>query len=578
MDQLLRVLVVEDSEDDSELMLRQLRRGGFEPIHCRVDTPEAFSAALDQGNWDLVITDFIIPGFGGLKALELFSARGLDIPFIVLSGQIGEDMAVQLMKGGAHDCIMKHNLARLIPAVARELREAAIRRERREGEKALRESEERFRQLAENIDSAFFMFERDQDGNCSRLLYASAAYERIWGCSRESLYHDGRSWLKAVHPDDQVAVQKNLPAMERGEFNQEFRLINAGKQTRWVHYRTFPVFNAQGMVYRIAGIAEDVTDAKWAEDQLAANARELDRMVSELKAIDRQLQESNRTVSESRRELERRVHERTAGLAVANAELQSQIRARRRLEGELLEMADRERHRRGMDTHAKLSQKLMGISFMLKALERKLVHKDRPRIKETRRIQLLLNEVINHSDDLAHDFHTLDLQGDDLARELRQLAANVRKMFQIGCQFSVKGALPKLPQNSAAQIYKIAQDAAGNAIKLGHAQMISITLFAEPGRVRLVVKDDGLPFTSTRYPADGMGWRIMHSRASLIGASLEMEPQTGQGMIVTCSVSASEGHPTAWLQPFPPIDVPHELSILPAKEAVENIRAIPARI
>src|SRR5579884_3478346 len=274
--QLLRVLVVEDSVDDTELMLRELRKGGFEPKYRRVETPHAASAALDKEEWDAVITDFIIPGFGGFDALALFKKKGLDIPFIVLSGQIGEEMAVRLMKAGAHDCIMKDNLARLVPALTRELREAAMRRERREGERALRESEERFRQLAENIDSAFFMFERASDGSCTLLLYASAAYEKIWGRSRESLYKDGRSWLKAVHPEDAAEVRKNLPMMERGKFNQEFRIIGLEDlKERWVHYRTFPVFNTNGDVYRIAGIAEDVTSRKAAEDQLAANQRQL---------------------------------------------------------------------------------------------------------------------------------------------------------------------------------------------------------------------------------------------------------------------------------------------------------------
>lgn len=341
MNQLLRVLVVEDSEEDTELMLRELRRGGFKPDFLRVDTPQAMREALDNAAWELVIADFVIPGFGGLDALEVFKQKKLDIPFIVLSGLIGEDMAVRLMKGGAHDCIMKDNLARLVPAVTRELREAAVRRQRHEAEQALRESEERFRQLAENIDAAFFMFERANDGSCSRLLYASAAYERIWGRSRESLYQDARSWLKAVHPEDLDAVEKNIPVMERGEFNQEFRIIGLDMKTRWVHYRTFPVFDIRGSVYRIAGIAEDITDRKAAEEQLATNERQLEHMVEELKAIDEQLKVSNETIWESRKEMERRVHERTEGLQVANAELQSQIRARTRLENELLEMADR---------------------------------------------------------------------------------------------------------------------------------------------------------------------------------------------------------------------------------------------
>ncbi|MDB6023429.1 MAG: putative sensor protein [Pedosphaera sp.] len=543
MSQLLRVLVIEDSADDYGLLLRELQQGGYKTESQRVDTARAVSAALDTGGWDLVISDYVIPGFGGMAALELFKQKRLDVPFIVLSGNIGEDMAVRLMKAGAHDCIMKDHLARLVPAVTRELREAAMRRERRQAECALCESEERFRQLAENIDSAFFMFDRAGDGNCNRLLYASPAYERIWGRSRESLYQDGRSWVEAVHPEDQADVRKNLPAMERGEFNQEFRVIGQDSKIRSVRYRTFPVLNAQGAVYRIAGIAEDVTGRKAAEEQLAANARQLEQLVGELNVIDEQLKESNQTIWESRKDFERRVHERTAGLAVANAELQSQIRARTQLEGELLEIADRERHRRGLDSHAELSQKLMGIAFMLKALERKVAHKHLPRVIETRKIQTLINEVINHTDDLAHDFSSLELRGDNLARELKSLASKVRKMFQISCQFTAKGSLPKLPQLTTVQLYKIAQEAAGNAIKHGNATAVSLNLISDPAKVLLVVSDNGLPFARTRDAGHGVAWRIMNSRASMIGASLAMVPEAGKGMVVTCAAPVpSESH------------------------------------
>src|SRR5229473_4919442 len=132
MNRVLRVLVVEDSENDAKLMLLKLRRGGYEPEHERVDTAAAMEAALQWCEWDIIICDYVMPGFSGLDALSLFKQKGLDIPFIVFSGHIGEDIAVQAMRAGAHDYIMKDNMARLVPAVTRELREAGIRRARRE--------------------------------------------------------------------------------------------------------------------------------------------------------------------------------------------------------------------------------------------------------------------------------------------------------------------------------------------------------------------------------------------------------------------------------------------------------------
>jgi two-component system, cell cycle sensor histidine kinase and response regulator CckA len=130
----LRVLVVEDSEVDTMLTMRELRRGGFEPSFERVETSEAMAAALNNSAWDVIISDYALPQFGGAAALVLFQQKNLDIPFIIVSGAMGEERAVEMMKAGAHDYVLKHNLARLAPAVSRELDAAEQRRIRRQNE------------------------------------------------------------------------------------------------------------------------------------------------------------------------------------------------------------------------------------------------------------------------------------------------------------------------------------------------------------------------------------------------------------------------------------------------------------
>ena len=142
-----RVLIVEDSEDDALLLLRELRRGGFEPEFQRVETAAAMTTALTDGEWDLVISDYSMPYVSGIAALEVLKKSGLDIPFIVVSGTIGEDLAVAAMKAGAHDYIMKGNLQRLIPSIERELREAESRRQRTHAEDAARRNLERIKIL-----------------------------------------------------------------------------------------------------------------------------------------------------------------------------------------------------------------------------------------------------------------------------------------------------------------------------------------------------------------------------------------------------------------------------------------------
>ena len=165
----LRVVIAEDSEEDALLLVREFRRGGYEPVYQRVDTASAMKAALEHQTWDLVIGDYSIPGFSGLEALALVRERGLDIPFIFFSGTISEDQAVAAMRAGANDYIAKGQLKRLLPAIARELREA-------QGRSAQRESDARLANLVEHAPIGIFRSTR-----AGGLLSVNAAFVRILG-------------------------------------------------------------------------------------------------------------------------------------------------------------------------------------------------------------------------------------------------------------------------------------------------------------------------------------------------------------------------------------------------------------
>ncbi len=138
----LRVLNVEDSEEDALLLERELKSGGYDPEVERVCSAVDMKAALKTRQWDIVISDHVMPGFSGLDALQLLKDVGIDLPFIIVSGKIGEDVAVQAMRAGAHDYILKGSLARLVPAIQRELRDAENRKQRRMADEALKKSYE----------------------------------------------------------------------------------------------------------------------------------------------------------------------------------------------------------------------------------------------------------------------------------------------------------------------------------------------------------------------------------------------------------------------------------------------------
>src|SRR2546421_1299402 len=237
----LSILVVEDSKDDAELLLREIRRGGYDPDFERVDSAAAMTQALERRPWDLVISDYVMPGFGGHEALALFKQKGLDVPFIIVSGHIGEDIAVAAMKAGADDYVMKDRLGRLVPALRRSLEEAEMRRAHQRANEALRESEERFRQLAENIGAAFFIFENPTVDPPGAISYISPGFSKIWGYPRESFFRNPRLWLIAIHPQDRQRVAERMSEMTQGQFGEEFRIVRMDLKVRWVHYRTFPV-------------------------------------------------------------------------------------------------------------------------------------------------------------------------------------------------------------------------------------------------------------------------------------------------------------------------------------------------
>ena len=137
----LRVLIIEDSEEDADLIVLELKRGGYEPVYRRVDSAETMTAALEEGQWEVVLSDYSMPGFSLREALGLVQEKGIDVPFVIVSATIGEEAAVEAMKAGAHDYILKHRLSRLVPAVQRELRESEMRRERRILEEQLRHAQ-----------------------------------------------------------------------------------------------------------------------------------------------------------------------------------------------------------------------------------------------------------------------------------------------------------------------------------------------------------------------------------------------------------------------------------------------------
>lgn len=188
----VRTLIVEDSEFDARVLVSELRAGGYQPSWKRVASPESLSAALVAQPWDLILCDHNMPGFSAPEALQLVQRSGLDIPFLIVSAGIGEDEAVKAMKDGAHDFLIKGKLARLVPAVERELREAEVREARRKAEDSLRQSELRHRLVWENSTDAIVLF--DGEGI---IRFANPAVVPTFGWEPHALLGQ---WVTVLYP------------------------------------------------------------------------------------------------------------------------------------------------------------------------------------------------------------------------------------------------------------------------------------------------------------------------------------------------------------------------------------------
>ncbi len=341
----LRLLAIEDSEEDVILLMRELRAGGYESDWERVETAEAMKSAIAQKQWDIIISDYIMPQFSGLDALDLVKQSGIDIPFIIVSGKIGEDIAVEAMKAGAHDYIVKGNLARLVPAVERELREAETRKARRLAEDELKRYREHLEELVTNrTDELKSANEHLQMEIADRKMAEEALRKAVKRANDEKAKSDAIiaalgdgiviqdreyriTYQNRIHKKligDQLGqycylayrssgdVCEDCPiemAFDDGRIHKAERKIKTDKGVLNIEVTASPLRDATGEIISGIEVVRDVTERRKMENELREHRDHLDLLVKE----------------------------RTAELRKVNRELRAEIMRRIQMEKDLIE-------------------------------------------------------------------------------------------------------------------------------------------------------------------------------------------------------------------------------------------------
>ncbi|MFH0802389.1 MAG: PAS domain S-box protein [bacterium] len=290
MDELMRILLIEDSEEDALLLEYEIKRKRKNFVCRRVDTLQGLIAALDEESWDVVLADYNLPSFSAPSALALIRSRGLDVPFIIVSGQIEDETAVAAMKAGAHDYIMKDNLSRLVPAIEREMAEAAVRRKHRQAAEEiirlnaeleqkvsertaqlegalrdLRESEKHFRKVFQEGPLGKVIVGLD-----NRFQKMNPAFCRILGYTKEELAN--LTFVEITHPDDLPVSREWLGKLYRGEvsnFNLGKRYLKKNGETVLANLFAYGIHDEEGKLLHTVSMIEDVTEKKRAEEELA---------------------------------------------------------------------------------------------------------------------------------------------------------------------------------------------------------------------------------------------------------------------------------------------------------------------
>lgn len=522
----LHLLVIDDSDDDAALLQRQFKKAGIDVTADRVDTTATLIDALRLRRPDVIICDYNMPLLSAAEALEQITAMDIDVPFILVSGQVGEEAATALMRAGAHDFVLKDRLARLIPAVQRELREADDRRQRRAAEDALRLSEQRFRLLAEHAQDVIFRYRRTPD---SCFEYLSPAVEQLIGYRPDELYADAELLFRLVEPKDRPRFEQSLRWSEPQALTVRWHRRDGG--LIHLEQRAVAVHDQDGRIIAVEGILRDITERTHAEE--------------ERHRLEHRLRQTERLDS---------LGHLAGGVAHDFNNLLAVILGYCDVVAEAFApddpgKADVEGIKKAAQRGASLTRQLLIFS----------------RLEPSRPETIDLNHVVRETGELLERTLGADIRVDaDLATDLRPVRADRSKMEQV---------LLNLIMNARA-----AMPSGG---------VLGLQTRNDDDRVVLSVSDNGRgmepeviqrafePFFTTRPKGQGTGLGLATAYGAVIdaGGTIDIESELGTGTTVRIELPATDDHLTveADTDDIPGSGSGHTVLLVEDEDAVRHV-------
>ena len=590
------ILVIDDDEGLLHLIAATLKRENW-----TVATAVSGAAGLEwlgKNRADLLLLDLKLHDIEGKELIGALADTGRSIPFVIVTGQGGERVAVDMMKRGALDYLVKDiNFVEFIPAVVRRaLAQIEQRKRLQAAEQSLRESEARMK-LAQQAGRVG-IFDTDVLKNKS---VWTAEQEAIYGLAPGSFEGTQEAWAARVHPDDLPQVQEGLARCVRERRHQsemDFRIVRPGGEIRWVTNRGVMTYDASGRLVRIIGTSLDITERKEAEASLKESEERFATFMANTPAAAYLKDEAGRYVyfnhyladlmGRSLEEMRGKTDEDWAPSPVAQqfrandlevlatgkslqrievvplanrttfwlackfplSDAQGRrfvggvsvdVTATKRLEEEMVAVAEREQQRIGHDLHDGLGQELTALEMKCFLLTEDLAANDfatrRKHFQEqTRRISEALRECITLTRSLARGLAPVNLKAEGLMDALSGLTDRTRVPGKIECSFNCPVPVTLENAQTAKHLYRIAQEAVNNALKHARTRRIRVKLSQSNGTLQLQIKDDGQGLPKIRQANEGMGLEVMRHRAHVIGASLDIDSKLGKGVTVTCTL------------------------------------------